>query len=1282
MIRWFIGIVSFFFFLSGFAQSNFDLALPWSGNFNTATRYDEEIKVLAIPHEYNNSGLPIYIHKHHDKGLHLINLELEATQVNTINASSFDNQYVNENNLSIPTEFTYFYNVAGSRGKSYLGVEVVPFFIENGVLKRVTTVSFSIVNKGQKPASGILKDFAATSVLGSGVWYKIRLSATGVYKIDRAFLESLGVNVQGLNPNHINIYGNATGMLPELNSVYRPDDLVKNAIQIVGDEDNSFDANDYIIFYGVGPDEIKLNPGVGFSVIKHLYDNYNYYYISINSADSPLRVSNALTTNAPANQVVQGTDQIVVYEKDERNLIKSGKRWYGEEFDFNLEHTFNFSLSGIQTSEEIRLFTSFAYKSSGGTNSMKVYLNNNLAQNQNCTIVGGNNYANTSFHTTNHTLAGSSAAVKMVLERTNPAVAAWLDKIEINYRRSLNYSGGQMTLRDLRTIGIGNVASFTVSGASSALNIWEITNPHIPGRVNGDLVGSDFTFKVDADSLRQFAVFTSSSLLTPVSVGRVSNQNLHALDFADYLIVTHPTFLGEANRLADLHREDGMSVHVVTTGQIYNEFSSGKTDPVAIRFFAKMFYDRANGNVSQMPKYMCLFGDGTYDPKNRVVNNNNMIVTYQSDNSENFVASLTSDDFFGLLDDSESFNGADGLDIGIGRIIATTPTHARTLVNKIEHYKKNGSSLFGSNNVGGTCGAEDLNTFGDWRLWVTHIADDEDGGQFVQDHESYVNSYSPLFPKINYDKIYLDAFTQVTTSGGQRYPDIPPLINSRIDRGTLLMNYVGHGGETGLALERIIVIPQILDWKNINKLPLFVSATCEFTRFDDPSRQSAGEYMYLSGQGGAVSLMTTTRPVYINVNSQVGAALYDYVFTRDSDGSPIPMGETLMHTKNNSGNDQNRRSFMLLGDPALRLALPKLNVVVDSINGISPDLEIDTLRSLSRVTIKAHIEDEDGNVMTGFNGYAVPSIFDKPLENQTLGQDPNSPQLTFYTQKNILYKGKSTVSNGRFEFSFIVPKDINYSFGFGKISLYANSENVDGAGADKRVIIGGVDPNGLDDNEGPQVQLFMNDEKFVNGGMTNEKPVFIAKLFDENGINAVGNGIGHDITAIIDGQTNAPIILNDYYEAELDSYQKGSIRYPFENLEEGRHTLTFKVWDVNNNSSESELEFVVVKNEEVAIEHVLNYPNPFTTYTEFFFEHNQVDVSLKVQIQIFTISGKLVRTINEPVTTCGFRSNGIPWDGKDDFADQLAKGVYVYRLTVTAPDGSKADKIEKLVLLK
>jgi hypothetical protein len=599
------------------------------------------------------------------------------------------------------------------------------------------------------------------------------------------------------------------------------------------------------------------------------------------------------------------------------------------------------------------------------------------------------------------------------------------------------------------------------------------------------------------------------------------------------------------------------------------------------------------------------------------------------------------------------------------------------------HYKRQGSNLFNSN-FGAACQLGEQNTRGDWQIVITHIADDEDYGRFVHDHQGYVDYYAPLHPELISEKIYLDAYTQVATPGGQRYPDVPPAIKSRIDRGNLIMNYVGHGGETGLAYERVVTIPTIESWDNINKLMLFVSATCEFTRFDDFKRESAGEILYLSSIGGAVSMMTTTRAVFISVNSTVGGDFYKHVFQRDAEMRPITMGEIVQRTLNDSETSPNRRAFMLLGDPMLRLNLPQVDykIVVDSINGFDPALVQDTLKSLSKVRIVGHVEDQAGNLLTGLNGFLVPTVFDKPKQNQTLGQDPDSPVIPFETQLNRVFKGKSTVQNGAFTFEFIVPKDIDYSFGNGKMSLYFYNQNEDCADAETRFKVGGVDPNGLLDNEGPDITMYLNDENFVSGGLTNETPIFFAKLFDENGINAVGNGIGHDITLVLDNNTSQPFILNDYYEADLDSYQSGLVRFQMPKMEPGPHTLTFKVWDVNNNSSEATLEFVVLESSEMDLTNVLNYPNPFTTHTEFFFEHNQPGTDLEVQVQIFTISGKLVKTLNHNVLNCGFRSTGIVWDGKDDFGDQLAKGTYVYRVSATTPDGNQAEKFEKLVLLK
>jgi hypothetical protein len=774
-----------------------------------------------------------------------------------------------------------------------------------------------------------------------------------------------------------------------------------------------------------------------------------------------------------------------------------------------------------------------------------------------------------------------------------------------------------------------------------------------------------------------------TSFFTPERVGSVSNQNLHGLEQVDFVIVTHPSFITQANRLADLHRAQGTLTHVVTTDQVFNEFSSGAPDAVAIRMFAKMFHDRALINPGTELKYLLLFGDGTFDPKNRVPNNNNMVLTYQAENSENYLSCYVSDDFYGMLDDNEALASNDLLDIGIGRILASDQTQAKQQVDKIEHYMKNGSSFFTSNNASCCLEYNSNSTFGDWKLKYVQIADDEENNYFIQnDTEPQYNEVKTNHYEMNCDKLYLDAYPQQTTAGGQRYPDVYNAITDRIQRGAILVNYVGHGGEVGLAEERVVSIPQINSWTNINALNLFVSATCEFTKYDDPKRVSAGEWVSLNPTGGAIALMTTTRAVYFGVNTSVGNALFDNVFDRNADNSPLTFGEIMMRTKNDALDSDNKRSFTLIGDPALRIALPTLKVITDSINGKNPVVEIDTLNALSKVRIKGHIEDVNGNIQNGFNGILVPSIFDKVKKMKTLGQDPNSPEIEFELQRNIVYKGKSSIVNGYFDFSFVVPKDIALSIGKGKISYYAYDANVDAYGYDTNFRIGGINPNGINDDEGPQLEVFLNDEKFIDGSITDETPVLLVKAFDENGINTVGNGIGHDITAVIDGKSSEPIVLNEYYSSELNSYQSGEIRYQMSELEPGRHTVLVKVWDVNNNSSSVETSFVVNERQTPVLSNVYNYPNPFTTSTEFMFEHNQSCSTLDVQVQIFTISGKLIKTINENVNTVGFRNQGIKWDGRDDFGDQLGKGVYIYHLKVKNPDGELAEKTEKLVLLK
>lgn len=1279
-------IVLFAFSSKGQVSSQLRIDLPWSGDFIVGSVYGQEVQLPSLPFEFDQNGLPVYIYKEYEKGISKFKVELTLIDAEYANPSNFDKTFIAENGVQLANDFSYEYRIAKDRNREYLAIEIQPYIYKNGELKRVKSASFTISRLPGISSTAPLK-FVTNSAMSSGQWYKIAVPTNGVYKIDQTLLKSLGINTSGLNPNHIHVFGNAMGMLPENNGISRPDDLVNNYITIVGDGDGSFDAGDYILFYANGPDEIRFTGG-RYTQIKNIYNTQAYYYVCIDASKSPRRMGSAELSNQAASHSVQGSDQVVSYERDERKYINdknqtipSGKRWFGELFDIVLQHSFNFNLTGMQTSSPIEIQTSFGKSGAGGGSFLRLFINNGAVSSHDIPMDLGGFYTSS---LSNHNLGTSNLALSLRLDRVNPSLRVFLDKIEINYRRNLQYSGGQYFLRDRHSIG--QISDVNLTGASNALRIWEITNATETKNVSFTLSNNQASFRFSSESLRQFVAFTDAAALVPVAIGKVQNQNLHALPRADYLIVTHADFMSQANRLADLHREDGWVVHVVDVDHVYNEFSSGMQDPVAIRWFAKMFYDRANIAGTKPPLNLALFGDGSYDPlPGRNPGNNNKIVTYQTDNSEDYTFSITSDGFFVLLDDTESFNAADGMDMGVGRLIATTPAHAKLLVDKVEHYKKYGSGLFSNQTL--ACQSTDEANRGDWQLVVTHIADDEDSGQFVVDHENYIGHYAPLIPAFNSEKIYLDAYPMVATSGGKRFPSVPPLIDSRVQRGNLIMNYVGHGGETGLAAERVVTIPQIESWTNIDKLMLFVSATCEFTRFDDFGRESAGELMYLSPKGGAFSMMTTTRAVYISVNSVVGAKFYENVFNRDEQRRPITLGEVIQNTLNqssSSGGDVNRRAFMLLGDPMLRLSLPSIEykIVVDSINGLSPALVQDTMKSLGRVRVIGHIEDNNGNVLNNVNGFVVPTIFDKPKMNRTLGQHPNSPEMNFETQRNIIFRGKSSVTGGMFNFEFVVPKDIDYSFGNGKMSLFFYNNNTDGAAAESRFKVGGVDPNGLVDRDGPQVELYLNSPSFVNGGMTNENPIFFAKLFDENGINAVGNGIGHDITLILNNNSGQPIVLNDYYQADLDTYKSGIVRFQMPRLESGRHTLTFKVWDVNNNSSDATIDFIVVKGDDISLNNVLNYPNPFTTYTEFFFEHNQPGLDLEAQIQIFTISGKLVKTINQSMANCGFRTQGIPWDGRDEFGDQLARGTYIYRVSITTPSGEKAEKFEKLVLLR
>jgi hypothetical protein len=1170
----------------------------------------------------------------------------------------------------IPNAPEIIANIAMERKRAKAIVKIVPFRNVNGVAERLVSIRYRInVSGGAKTATGI-QSYADNSVLSEGNWHKLAITSTGIYKLSKSFLDGIGFNTSE-NPRFIKIYGNGGKILPEDSGLERPDDLVENAIFIQGEQDGVFNDNDFVLFYAQGPTTWSYDESASMYLHEvNIYTDTTYYYITTGKNNGK-RLGQVASSSLSPTQTITTFDDYTFIEQNAENLIKSGREWYGHRMEIQNSHTFNFSFPNLTPGTSIILRSVLAARHSSLL-PFRITSNSTVIGTSNIDPVPISDYLGLFARTKADKFSfNASSAFPITVTRQGGGIG-WLDKLNLNATRNLSFTGSSVSFRKRESFG--NTSRYEISNVPADLQVWETTDIYNINRRMGQTQGNTFDFVSDGNEHREFiALSTSANFPAPIFVGTVANQNLHGLPLTDYIIITPPEFASEANRIANYHRNyNNMHVTVVHPRQIYNEFSSGHQDIAAIRNFVKMFYDRASGEDGA-PKYLLLFGDASYDFKHRLTDNTNFIPSLQSVNSLSPTNSFVTDDFYGLLDDGEGAISSDAtsqttgsslIDIGIGRFVASSLEQARNTVNKVLHYQTSKENL------------------GDWRNLVCLIADDEDSNIHMIQSEAHEPNINNRYPIFNIDKIYLDAYKQVSGAGGQRYPEVNEEINRRIKRGWLIWNYVGHGGELGLALERIVTIPEINTWNNVNNSPFFVTATCEFTRFDNPGLTSAGELVFLNPNGAGVGLLTTTRLVYSGPNAQLNTSFFDNVFTKEG-GRFIPIGEVCRRTKNARSHTTNNKSFTLIGDPAMRLAFPIHNVKTTMFNNGEFVNGADTLKALSKVTISGIVTDQNGNKLSNYNGIVIPTVFDKPTTIRTLGQDPGSTARDFDLQKNIIYRGKASVVNGDFSFTFVVPKDIRFEYGEGKISYYAYQENSleDAACADK-IIVGGLSDSPIVDNEGPEIRLYMNDETFVFGGMTDENPDMLAFVSDESGINTVGTGIGHDITAVLDGNTDQTIVLNEYYVSDLDDYTKGSIRYPFFNLEEGLHTLRLKVWDVANNSAEAYTEFVVVKSADLALSHVLNYPNPFTTNTDFYFEHNQPGLPLDVQIQVFTVSGKIVKTLETTFQNSSARSQPINWDGRDEFGDKIGRGVYVYRVKVKTSDGKSAEKFEKLVILK
>lgn len=1162
------------------------------------------------------------------------------------------------------------------------------------------------------------QNFLNTSFLSAGQWIRIGLTQSGIYKIEASQLSALGLNANPFPTNSLRIFGKKGGNLPE---------KIDSASLISLTEIPIETGSNYALFYAPGPHEWKYDSTTRqFKFEKNRYSDTAWYFVTISTNPIngilPRRLITELVNNKPIGKMVRTYTDRYAYENPKFNLLGSGKEWVGENFNGNTTaRTFSIPWTNSVSTEPLKLYTHLSSRSLGASAEFKVSLNGNLAQTVNLLGVSGgllDDYAREAKTQTLFQPSNPGNAISLAVQIQYNGISGaegWLNRFSLQGQKQLippNTTQGfyfNITRENTGNLSRDSAAELRISAPlingvptvfSTETRVWDISDPLNPIIVVSANSGSEITVKTSLEIRKEFACFNPTQALTPIIPSNpiVPNQNLIGLAKGttnanptgsgsnDYrgIIIVHPSLLSAANRLANFHQSQyGYKDLVITTTQCYNEFAAGIPDPAAIRNTLKIFYDysapsaTANGKTLQ---YVVLFGAGTYDPKNILQNSQynqrNLIPTFQSSNSLSPLLSYTSDDFYALFnnrDDVNQLNDAP-LSIGVGRIPVSTLTEANQYINKLIRYHQ-----IPNNNQ-----TSDNNS---WRNQLLFIADDKDQNLHLNDAESIAATALEANPALNANKIYLDAYPLESGAGGARYPAVSDAIVNQVLSGVLMVNYSGHGNHLRLSEEAVISANEINRFNNPDKLPLFITASCDFDPFDQPGKPSIARPLLYGSNNGAIALLTTSRLVFAYSNrimnqNFIKAALAPLTNNSSANGHLYrSLGEAVRVAKNlsNQSNSQasgdplNSRKFALLGDPALQLALPELPIQVNQIKDKNTGNSIpfsDSLIALHTYEISGQVNQSNGNIANDYNGIVSVQFYDQPQQVFTLGNTSESPHTSYATEKAILFNGKASVKNGVFSFDLKIPRDISFGPNKANIKFFAqrsDSINTQPAAGALPMKIAGNTENNSRDTTGPAIVLYLNDTTFKNGGITNENPVLIAKLYDTSGINATGNGIGHDIVLVQNGDQSNSIVLNSFFSNELNEYQRGTLRYQLAQLPPGKHQIQLKAWDLVNNSNTATLDFTVTNQDQLKIAQVRNFPNPFKAMggkTAFAFEHNQPNTDLTVQIDIVDAAGAAVNQIRRTLNTQGTRNMEIAWDGTTQNGRKCLPGVYYYKIAV------------------
>ncbi|MFM7851915.1 MAG: type IX secretion system sortase PorU, partial [Flammeovirgaceae bacterium] len=971
------------------------------------------------------------------------------------------------------------------------------------------------------------------------------------------------------------------------------------------------------------------------------FSDKNFYFLTI--ADAPgkrLGQSENITGSFPA---IQEFEDFAFYENEKFNLLKSGREWFGEQFDNTLEATIQFNINGILPNTPIT-FTSHVMAQSITDCSFKVLFNNTELLTQPIAAVPNSTYAikgrkvgDTLLINSNNVQAHSRSAqeIKYVFNKGGPGLSVgYLNFFLFSFKRALAQYGDITFF--LSSASLSNtISNFIVGNTSSATVVWDISDPHNPKAQPTLFNGTQSSFSVNTQKLRRFVVFNTDKVAAPAFESSLKNQNLQAMTPPNLLIIAHPSFETEAKRLA-AHRNSvsGISATVVTTEMIYNEYAGGKQDFTALRDFIRDLYKKPGSSLQNV----LLFGRGSYDYKSRVPNNTNFVPIYESVNSLGPLETYSSDDYYALLDDDEGEwleNPVQNstMNIGIGRLPVKTVSEAKNIVDKLIVYDTESRQS------------------GAWHKNFLFVADDGDFNIHQSQADQLANLVETSNPEFDIRKLYLDTFNQIQLNTGVISPDCAKAIDLAVRKGYGIVNYTGHGNERLWMDERTLTDQVITGWKNLPELPLFVTATCEFGRNDDPFIVSGGERILLQPKGGGIGLVTTARPVNSSTNFTLNRAFYQSFFNK-ANNQFRDLGSILRDTKNNSLSGVGNRNFSLLGDPSMKLYQGDLQATIDEVKTSSGST---TLKGLSTVSIKGQIK-SGGNIATNFSGDVDFTLFDHPSTVVTKGNE--NPPFTFSQRTNVLFNGSASVKNGTFQANFILPQNVPSTPAAGKLSVHAFSKNgLEAMGYANNFLIGGQELAPPVDSTPPQIQLFMGDTTFVASGLVAPNTRLVAQLRDESGINTSTLNPDKGLWITLDNKFK--FVVNDYYTSAKDNFTKGSLIFPIDTLAKGRHSISLSASDTYNNTAEATLEFIVSDGSQLAINEVANYPNPVVDSTRFWFTHNRPGEDLSIKAIIYSLSGEAVFEEQYFVPESQYQVILPSWDAVAPDGRKLGQGMYV-----------------------